>query len=216
MKFPKIIVILLLLTACTDNKDQHIDTGTEGRRWNIKLENGLGDLHIILPNHLDTLFSWTQYSDCGDPCAKVDYRIQPKSLPTFKETGFYYFPLTDSVEQFTVKHSKVAESWPIRDTALVTQFASKLKNEAFENHSGKFSIDTILKVDNRNVAVIAFDSFDSTKRAKVHIVNALTTVDGNLVELFFESRKSYQDSTSSNFILTSFDALKTLRINNGR
>jgi hypothetical protein len=216
MKFPKSIVVLFLLAACTDRKGAQLATIPKGRPWTIELINGLGALHIVLPNRLDTLFSWTQYSDCGDPCAKVDYRIQLKTLPVFKETGFYYFPLRDSVEQFTIKHSKVAQPWPIVDTSLVKQFAGKLKNEAFENHSGKFSIDTILWVDNRNVAVIAFDSFDKTKRAKVHIINALTSVNGNLLELSFESRKSYQDKTSSNFIQTSFDALKTLRINNGR
>jgi hypothetical protein len=216
MKFPKFIIALLLLTACTDRKSTRSDTVSDGRTWNIKLANGLGDLNIILPKHLDTLISWTQYSDCGDPCAKVDYRIQPKSLPIFKESGFYYFPLADSVEQFTIKHSKIAEPWPIVDTSLVSQFAGKLKNEAFENHSGKFIIDTILKVDNRNVAVIAFHSFDTTKRAKVHILNALTSIDGNLIELFFESRKSYQDTASSNFVQTSFNALKTLRIRSGR
>ena len=159
---------------------------------------------------------WTQYSDCGDPCAKVDYRIQPKTLPIFKETGFYYHPLADTVEQFTIKHSKSAKPWPIVDTSLVIQFADKLKNEAFENRSGKFSIDTIIKVDSRNIAVIAFESFDTTTKAKVQILDALTSVDGNLIELYFESRKNFRDTASNKFIQTSFDALKSVRISNGR
>ena len=60
----------------------------------------MGVFKIILPKHLDTLFNWTQYSDCGDGCAKVDYCIQSKLLPVFKDNGFYWIPLKDSVEQF--------------------------------------------------------------------------------------------------------------------
>ena len=193
-----------------------VDTKIVGKTWDVKLENNLGIFRITLPKHLDTLLNWSQSSDCGDGCAKIDYRIQSKLLPIFKDNGFYWIPLKDSVEQFTIKHPKLTRQWPINDTSLVRQFSGRLKNEAYENRSDKFLIDTVLKVDNLIIAVIAFNSIDTTKNIKVQILNAMTAIDGNLIELFFEYRKSYKDTVTSNFIQTSFDALRTIRVSNGR
>lgn len=107
MKTLIIISTFLFFCACNSPLKPDINSITKGKEWDIKLENDLGRLKITLPKHFDTLFKWTQYSDCGDGCANIDYRVQPKKLPFRKESGFIYFPLKDSVEQFTVKHSKL-------------------------------------------------------------------------------------------------------------
>ena len=215
MKSLIIIPTIFFLYSCNGTINNEIPITENGKTWNISLGDSLGNLQIILPKHFDTLFSWTQYSDCGDGCAKNDYRVQQKTLPIFKDNGFYYFPLKDSVEQFTIKHPKIFSPWPFNDTSLVRQFSGRLKSEAFENNGNKFIIDTLLTIGTQHFAVIAFTSFDTAKKATIQMLNAMTSIKGNVVELFFEFRKSYKDTLSNGFIKNSFDALKTIRVSNG-
>lgn len=210
------ISIVLLFVSCKEINKPIVDSGNLGRIWNVKLGNDLGILEIELPKYYDTCFSWTQYSDCGDGCASVNYRVQPKHLPVFKESGFYWEPLQDSVEQFTIKHPKLTIQWPIYDTSLVRQQSGRLKYRALEYGSNKFLIDTVFMVGKLNIALIAFNRFDTSKNVDVQNLSALTAIDGNLIEIYFEYRKSYEDADGANFIKTSFDALKTIRITNDR
>jgi hypothetical protein len=215
MKTFILISTILFVYSCNETNTNKIEATNNGRTWNISLADNLGNLQIILPKYFDTSFSWTQYSDCGDGCAKSDYRVQSKLLPIFKDNGFIYFPLKDSVEQFTIKHPKRFSPWPFNDTSLVRQYLGRLKSEAYENSSNKFDIDTVLTIGTQHFGVIAFTSFDTTKKVKIQILNAMTSIKGNIVELFFEYRKSYSDTLSKDFIKNSFDALKTIRISNG-
>jgi len=215
MKSLIIISTILFLYSCNETIPKVVPEITNGKTWKISLGDSLGNLQIVLPKHFDTLFNWTQYSDCGDGCAKNDYRVQEKTLPIFKDNGFYYVPLKDSVEQFTIKHSKIFSPWPFNDTSLVKQFSGRLKSEAFENNGNKFIIDTLLTIETQHFAVIAFTSFDTTKKARIQFLNAITSIKGNIIELFFEYRKSYSDTLSNDFIKNSFNALKTIRVSNG-
>jgi len=205
-------VFLLLLLSCKDTAKSIEDVEIAGNTWDIKLENNLGVFSITLPRHLDTLFTWTQYSDCGDGCAKIDYRIQSKFLPVFKDNGFFWIPLKDSVEQFTIKHSKLMGLWKTNDTSLVRVLSKRLKEGAFENRSNNFLVDTIMKIKDQNIAAIGFINIDTLNNTKLQVLNAITLIDGNLIELFFEYRKSYVDTISTDFMKTSFDALKTIRV----
>ena len=214
MKSLIIIPTIFFLCFCRGTATNEIPITENGKTWNISLGDSFGNLQIILPKHFDTLFSWAQYSDCGDGCAKNNYRVQLKTLPIFKDNGFLYFPLKDSVEQFTIKHSKIFSPWPFNDTSLVRQFSSRLKSEAFENNSNKFIIDTLLTIGTQHFAVIAFKSFDTTKKTKIQILNAMTSIKGNMIEFLFEYRKSYSGNLSNDFIKKSFDALKTIRVSN--
>ena len=139
-----------------------------------------------------------------------------KSLPIFKDNGFYYIPLKDSVDQFTIKHSKIIQSWPINDSSLIRQFASTLKNETFENFEDKYVIDTVLTINNKPFAVIGFKSFDTANSASILSLKAVTSIEGNIVNFLFESRKTYYDRKSNAYLQNSFEALKTIRISNGR
>ena len=215
MKTLIIISTLFFLYSCRGTNTNDSNTPTNEKKWNISLGDSLGNLQIALPKHFDTLLSWTKYSDCGDACAKSYYRVQDKTLSIFKDNGFIYFPLKDSVEQFTIKHSKRFSSWPFNDTSLTKQFMGRLKSEIFENNDNKFSIDTLMTIGTQHFAVIAFTSFDTTKKIKIQMLNAMTSIKGNIIELFFEYRKSYVDTLSNDFIKNSFEALKTIRVSNG-
>ncbi len=210
------IFTLLFLISCKEKRKVSINSKVDGKVWNIKLENNLGSIKITLPKHFDTLYKWTQYSDCGDGCANYDYRVQPKKLPFFKDDGFYWYPLTDSVESFTIKHPKVTRQWPIDDTILIRQLSGRLKLQAYENKSGKFSFDTVLTIGKNVIATIAFSNYDTANKASIQMLNASMIINGNLIEIFFECRKSYIDTLSKKFIYTSFEALKTIQISNGR
>ena len=126
-------VFVLLLVSCKETAGPADPAVANGNDWSILLGKGLGSCTISLPKNFDTLFTWTQHSDCGDPCARLAYRIQPRHFPVFKETGFYYLPLQDSVEQFTVKHAKLFFPIVKDDTFLARQLSSHMKKEAFEN-----------------------------------------------------------------------------------
>jgi|JI6StandDraft_1071083.scaffolds.fasta_scaffold214220_1 hypothetical protein len=208
---------LIFLTSCKEKKNISTDNEFDGKVWDIKLENNLGNIKIILPKHLDTIYKWTQYSDCGDGCANYDYRVQPKNLPFFKDDGFYWHPLKDSVESFTIKHPKVTRQFTKDDTMLIRQLSGILKhNYLYERNVSNFSIDTVFIIGDNTVAAIAFSDYDTSNKANVQMLNAMTVINGNLVEINFECRKSYNDPLSKKFIHNAFEALKKMQINNSR
>lgn len=216
MKTLLAINILFLLNSCHTAPKPIIETLPSGKEWNILLENQLGNVTLILPNHLDTLFSWTQTSDCGDGCSYVDYRVQPRTLPIFKESGFYYFTLKDSVEQFTIKHSKLNYPGQMSDTIQKNYLRDRLKNEAEKYPSGKYLIDTILTIDGRYFPVIGYRTYDTVKKTTTQYLSANTALKNNFLQFYFESRKSYPDTSSTDFLRNSFRHLKTIKIKNGR
>lgn len=201
-----------MFCSCKETKKPKPNFTPKSKTWKILLPNNLGDLEVNLANNLDTFFTWTQYSDCGDPCAFSDYRIQNSSLPIFKESGFIYKTLKDSVEQFTLKHSKILKPWPFKDSVMVNMYLEKLKSEAYENRENKYLIDTILHIDNRRYAVIAYTSYDTTIKAKINILNAATSVKGERIEFYFEKRNSYKDKNSEIFLSTSLESLNSIRL----
>ena len=210
------IVSLLFFYSCQTTPRLNTEPLPKGKDWHINLENNLGSINIILPNYFDTSFKWTQTSDCGDGCSYVDYRVQPRTLPIFEESGFMFFPLTDSVEQFTVKHSKLNDLWQPSDTLRQMNLMGKLKGKALKHQSDKFIIDTFLIIAGRSFPIIGYQTYDSANKIMMLNLSALTLLKNNLLEFYFEYRKNYPDSSSKTFISNSLKYLKTIRINNGR
>src|SRR5579863_5725161 len=90
----------------------------------VKLVDSLGKVTITLPLRYDTSFSWTDYSDCGKPCDKIKYRLQPKTLRIKKETGMYMRRKPkDSIERFTISH---AGYFPFHDSTDSTDILRDL------------------------------------------------------------------------------------------
>jgi len=216
MKTLLALSILFLFNSCHTQPKVIIEKSPTGREWDIHLENQLGNITIILPNHLDTLFSWTQTSDCGDECSYVDFRVQPRKLPIFKESGFLYSTLPDSVEQFTIKHSKLNYPWQMSDTTQQNYLRGRLKYEAEKYPSENYLIDTILTIDNRYFPVIGYKTYDTSRKTTTQYLSASTALKNNLLRFYFEYRKSYPDTSSNEFIRNSFRYLKTITIKNGR
>lgn len=212
----KVISLLSIMAVVTcDDKDKSTAKNQSSfKEWTISLDNRLGNISISLPGNMDTFFKWTQYTDCGDPCAQTDYRVQSKSLPIFKESGFYFEVLKDSVEQFTIKHTKTATANVTPDTLVVNHFIGKLKSETVENIAGKYLIDTLITINDKPFAVLAYTVTDTANRITIQKLTAITAIQGNGIEFYFECRKKYMDSDSVNFIRNSYAALKTVLIAN--
>ena len=206
-----LLITLIIFTSCHDSTKSNHESRKNVKEWIIPLENNLGSISISLSDNFDTLFKWTQYSDCGDPCAHTNYRIQQKNFPIFKESGFYYKSLKDSVYQFTIKHAKITHDNSTSDTFIVNQYAHKLKDEEFENLSGKYLIDTLITLNKKPFSVIAFSTIDTTNKAIIQKLNAITSIHGNLIEFYFENKHIGKDSSSKEFIQSSFAALKMIR-----
>jgi hypothetical protein len=201
---------IIIFTSCHDFPKSNDVSRKNLKEWKIPLDNNLGTISISLSDNFDTLFKWTQYSDCGDPCAHTNYRVQPKNFPVFKESGFYYKSLKDSVYQFTIKHAKITFVNPTNDTLVLNHYTHKLKDEAFENLSGKYLIDTLITLNKKPFSVIAFTSIDTTNNAIIQILNAITSIHGNLIEFYFENKMIGKDFGSKEFIQNSLAALKTI------
>lgn len=208
------LLLMMVVISCNYKNTSTSKAPSTFREWAIPLDNSLGNISISLPANLDTFFQWTQYSDCGDPCAYADYRVQSKSLPIFRESGFYFEVLKDSVEQFTIKHAKIATPNSTPDTLVVNHFINKLKSETIDNTSGKYLIDTLITINEKPFAVLAYTITDSANKITIQQLSAITAIQGNGIEFYFESRKKYMDSASVNFIQNSFAALKTILVSN--
>jgi hypothetical protein len=59
---------------------------------------------------------------------------------------------------------------------------------------------------------MAYSEFDSTTKINQQMLSAGTAIKGNMVEFFFEHRKSYKDTLADNFIHNAFESIKTIRI----
>lgn len=215
MKYLPFVIAVIGYVSCNNPQLPANTPIPKGKQWIIPLENNLDTVKIYLPDRLDTLFSWTQYSDCGDGCAHVDYRVQPRLLPIFKESGFLYDPLEDSVEQFTIKHTKLNYELKMTDSTLIQYLTAKLKDDAWKYPSDKYIIDTLLRIQGRPCPVIAFVTYDSTKKHRTQYLNGFIPLPNNTLEIYFEHRKSYPDTAAAHFIQEAFDALKTLRVGTG-
>jgi hypothetical protein len=184
------------------------------RSWEIRLDKSLGVLKIDLPVPYDTLIMWTEYSDCGDPCAQSDYRVQKKSNPVFKDNGFLYFPLKNSVFQFTVKHDKLFEVLNARDTSemLGQLLLERLRGKSRWLDSDRLSIDTVLLIDGHKFAVIAYSGYDRFLKTNVQEVVSTTMFRGNIIEFYFANRQLKKRDLMPGYIQESITALKTLKL----
>src|SRR5437868_12021008 len=102
------ILIIGIITACNGNKrlqSQNI-TPKNSQLVTTTLSDSLGTVTLYVPNSYDTFFKWTNWSDCGKPCAHDEYRFQSKSLPIKMESGWLWLgEPKDSIERFTIVHS---------------------------------------------------------------------------------------------------------------
>ncbi|OQP39962.1 hypothetical protein A4H97_17245 [Niastella yeongjuensis] len=183
----------------------------------IKLVDSLGSITFSIPSRYDTTFIWTHYSDCGKPCDEIKYRLQPKSLKIFQESGFYWRgEPKDSVERFTIVHSGYFPFYNNTDSnSIFQQHFAKKQNTISDPDTYKIKSDTVEKIGDRYFSIIVIDLYDTLKNQYSKKLLASTTIKGNIVDFKYELLTKRNDSLNKNFITNSKYYLRTIRISNG-
>lgn len=178
----------------------------------VQLIDSLGDVILSIPRHYDTSFSWIHVSDCGKPCDKKKYRFQPKINAAIEESGFYWTEPGDSTERFTISHSM---EFPFHkgDTGKnLNRHKYAVQRLISGSKHKKIAFDTIQKINDRYFSIIVIKKADSIQSIKVL---AMTTIKNNEINFLYELLTNKNDSISKNFIETSIDLIKTIRISKG-
>ncbi len=200
------ILVSCLLTGCSQGYN------TDQKMKKLTLQNNLGEVNFDLPTYFDTSFTWLHTTECGDPCADVKYRFQNKHLPVFKETGFSFDPLKDSVCQLTIVHPKVMKPLALADSSLPAQYLFAMKKEVLAGSVNKFIYDTVIKRGDKNFAVIGYEVPDSINHTNIKILRSATAIKGNMLQFNFEMRCKNNDSIAQQFLAQSFGILEHLTI----
>jgi hypothetical protein len=181
----------------------------------IRLEDSLGEVRLTIPVDFDTSFRWIHHSDCSS-CGYKKYRLQPRSLPVHKESGWFYDLPKDSVEQLTVSYHQKVEirNGTSENTIWDLHAAAKQELDAF-TLSNKPICDTFLLVRNRPVSIVAFRGQDTSKRYQTASVTASTTIKGNAVRFSYQLATKNNDSLLNAFVQRSKELLQTISIQNG-
>ncbi len=193
-------------TIATVPKDSKIATTT--------LRDSLGIVSFSIPDRFDTSFTWTNHSDCGKPCDHEEYRFQPKNLPVFKESGFYYDIPDISMDQFTIIQSGY---FPFHNGDTSKNF---VRHENFkgrllsESHDGKIVSDTMEKIYDRYFSIVCMTGFDSTKQKHFATLAALTTIKANEIEFHYDI-KTRGTINEKQFFENATQFIRTIRIGNG-
>jgi hypothetical protein len=168
----------------------------------INFNDSIGSLAVSVPDRYDTFFKWTQYSDCS-LCGTVRYRFQRKSLPIFKESGWYWKDREDSVDQLTLIHlqylihsdSMSNERMKYEHAKLV--YEAKIDPVVF--HGQRFT-DTLMLINKKPFSFISSEKFDSASEIYSKAYWSATLVKGNLTQFQFTLITKTNDSITQNFI----------------
>lgn len=222
MKNIFLIFTFLFFISCQseNSKKNQLELLPENSKLHsLNLVDSLGAVSINLPNRYDTFFQWTNTSDCGKGCEKKQYRFQPKYLPVFKESGFYYrMPsnIADSIEQFTIIHSGHFPFYEGPDSSMIYKInAFKKQNLLVSADTYKITQDTVQRINDRYFSIITIDLFESVKKIYSKKIIGTTTIKGNEIEFRFELLTKKHDSIELNFLKNSIDLMKTLKLSKG-
>jgi hypothetical protein len=182
----------------------------------INLQNGLGIVSISLPVRYDTTFTWIHYSDCGRPCEKRKYRVQPKALPIFRENGYRPKLLNDSIEQFTIVHNPYIPPGDIDNPdnqQFISLFHDHKKYDITHNPDiREIRSDTIEKIGDRYFSIIVVDKYDTAKAQYSKKLLSTTTIRKGTIDFNFELLTKQSSLATENFIDNAKYYLRTIRI----
>jgi hypothetical protein len=199
-----VIIVILFLAACNSTTTQTIVAvkPLNSKDTTITLKDTLGDIRITVPIRYDTFLVWTQHSDCSK-CGNEKYRFQPKSLPIFQESGWYWHDRKDSIDQFTIEHPQyivINDSFP---ADAIKMLHGRMLEEAKSDplmYKDKFHLDTVENINGKLFSIITSESYDDSTKLYSKSVWGTTLIKGNSVKFKFALLTSRQDSITTNFI----------------
>jgi len=207
----------MFLASCINrsSKDKELPPSDDAKTVTITLRDSLGTVSFSIPTRFDTSFTWTNQSDCGRSCNHEQYRFQPRSLPVFKESGFYYDIPDISIDQFTIVHSGYFPFHYNADTLHNLQLhAHFIENLSSDPYNGKIVHDTTERIYDRYYSIVCMAGFDTTKQKHFARVAALTTIKGNEIEFDYDL-KSQDTIINNGFFNSSMRLIRTIRLSNG-
>jgi len=213
------LITLFLIVACnhTSKVEEFLQPPQNSKKIQLTLIDSLGNVTLSIPTRYDTTFSWTHTSDCGKLCDRIKYRFQPKTLPIFKEWGFYWETPKDSIEQLTVYHSgEYPFKYPFDSTLIFRHHKGEKNGILYDSLYKKIRLDTIQKIGDRYFSILGVEVYDKKATTISKILMGATTIKMNVIHFDFELLTSKQDSISTNFIQNSKRLLETIHLSNGR
>ena len=189
--------------ACTSSSSEPVKfrslANTHDTTFDLK--NKLGKISLAVPNRYDTFFNWTQYGDCLK-CGYEKFRFQPKHLPIFPESGYYWHDLDDSIDQLTIEYSQYIRLYDGNNEDFVKKMHKDLINEAGYDpimFKDKLRKDTVISLQKTWFSIITAESYDSTTALYAKSTWGTTLVNGNIVKFKFALLTKKFDSNTINF-----------------
>ncbi|HNR17453.1 MAG TPA: hypothetical protein PKG90_12360 [Chitinophagaceae bacterium] len=201
MRFLTVFIWILLFATCTSNGPA-TEFLANTRDTTISLKDSLGNLKITIPDRYDTFLKWTQYSDCGS-CGTERYRFQPKRLPIFLESGFFWDDLKDSIDQVTVIHRQRIIYSDSSDNDFMKSLHPKLVTDARIDpliYKNKHVFDTLQLINGKWTSLITSDYYDTITRQYSKTVWGAILLRGKLIQIQFSLLTKEKDSISENFV----------------
>jgi hypothetical protein len=209
-----VFILTLLLAACNNTSTHTVITKPlNSKDTTITLKNTLGEITITVPNRYDTFLVWTQHSDCSR-CGNEKYRFQPKGLPIFKESGFYWYDRKDSVDQFTIEHPQyitINDSLPVNAINILHARMLEEANSDPLMYKDKFHLDTIKNINGMMFSIIISENYDDSTKIYSKTLWGTILIKGNKVRFKFALLTSRQDSITKNFIKNSMELLHQIK-----
>ncbi len=184
----------------------------------------MGEIAISIPDRFDTSFSWFDTTDCGGYRA-LKFRFQPNILEILKETCWdspVYLWTTQRGENidrltFTYEYSRSFTD-QFSDSISIYQLRQIIKAESdiADFTPYKIILDTIEKIDNYYLSILAFEISDSLKSRFTKTLAASTLINGHLIQLGYEWFSKEDDLKIDKFIESSKYYLRRTHFNNGR
>lgn len=214
MKLLLFIISLVWVASC--QQKSQIITKVESIATTFQLIDTLGSITINKPNQSDTFFTWIRWNDCGKTCEEGKYRFQPKNLPIFEESGFFWIGQPeDSVNQLTISHPRPDRVGRNKDSFALKHY-KRLKEELeFDAETTNIIYDTVQKIGDRYFCIFQIADIDKKKGVFIRRLIAITSVSGVKLQFRYDLLTRKRNSVLKYFFRNSTNNLETVRIKDG-
>ena len=205
-----LVIIALFCAGCVNKKTPEF-VPAHSKKVVIKLIDSLGVITMYVPERYDTGFAWLHYSDCTS-CNKMKCRFQSSSWRIYKESGWFFYPPTDSVDRVTIiysPHLYLDE----QDTAWIYKENKHFREEQklLDPVANNILVDTLCRIHDRPFSITGTHFYSEPVCREFYELNAVTSVRGTDIAFQFELITEKGDSLSKHFIQNAMDVLKTIR-----
>lgn len=182
----------------------------------VKLADSLGFISIAIPNRYDTFYKFGYNPGCGLAIEKQMYKFQPKSLPSFQESGMIDKTEPEIKDQLIISHNKYNASDTLSDSVIIYNYHQRRRHDIMMSpYHGTIEKDFLSKTESGFQSTFVMN-LDDTARSIVHkeIITAILKKKSIIVfEYLYVSNKN--DSIAKDFITNSLVSAQTIMTNNG-